>query len=163
MDPSEAELQAMNTLDEVFDWAGVARDVRTTLGASLGRPTLIRDIVFIDRATWDGVIVVLKGHGTPPAGGGDPPERDLTPLDKARLEMFRRCCLLRAGGRPDTPGSTSAAPGSVAPTAPPPSSLGSPGRKLKMSAVVDQSLDAEVVPLTPAEVRPVRELQNEIR
>ena len=153
MDPSETDLAAMNTLEAVFDWAGVAADLRTTLGASLGRPTLIRDIVFIDRATWDGVIAILKGHGPVPAAGGAPPERDLSPLDKSRLEMFRRACMLRAGAVPDTPGAAPVA--GVAPAAGPPGALGGPpsGRKLKLSAVVDQSLDAEVTPLPPTEIQ----------
>lgn len=90
MDPTEDEANAITDLAKAFDWAGVSADVRTTLGAALGGPTLIRDIAFIPRGDWDNVITRLKGLGAA-VGDGDPPERELTVVDKSRLESFEEC------------------------------------------------------------------------
>jgi len=152
MDPSDTELNGINNLDQAFDWAGVPPDVRTTLGRALGTPTLIRDISFIPRADWDLVVSTLKGLGTPADPADPPPERDLTLIDKARIESFRRVCFRRVGSTPDTPGAPVVAP--AAPAGLPPAALTttSPSRKIKLSAVVDQTLDAEITPLTATEV-----------
>lgn len=151
MDPTEDEANAITDLAKAFDWAGVSADVRTTLGAALGGPTLIRDIAFIPRGDWDNVITRLKGLGAA-VGDGDPPERELTVVDKSRLESFRRVCFRRVGATPDTPG-TPAPPAPAATGGPPaPLATNSPSRKLKLSAVVDQTLEAEVNMLTNDEV-----------
>ena len=76
---------------------------------------------------------------------------DLSPIDLARLEIFRRVCFRRVGATPDSPGMVAAAPAAVAPPPAPIAGTGTP-RKLKMSAIVDQTLDAEVQPLEHAEV-----------
>ena len=156
MDPTETELQAVNNLTAAFDWAGVPADVRVSLGQALGEPQLVRDIVFVSRTDWDTVVATIKGEGPPPVGSAGPrAARDLTPIDRARLEMFRRACMLRAGCKPDTPGSTAGhiAPGAAAML--PASVATSPtaSRKLKLSALVDQTLDAELQPLEQAEIR----------
>ena len=84
-------------------------------------------------------------------GVGPRPPRDLTPVDLARLEIFRRVCFRRVGAIPDGPGSVAAVPGPVATG--PATIGGSPSpRKLKLSAIVDQTLDAEVLPLEQTEV-----------
>ena len=158
MDPSDAELNGISNLTEAFDWAGVPPDVRTTLARALGTPTLIRDISFIPRADWDLVVSTLKGQGVPADAGDPPPERDLTLIDKARIESFRRVCFRRVGSVPDTPGATpvaAPAPAALAPAAI--ANTNSPSRKVKLSAVVDQTLDAEITSLTTAEVNAMYE------
>ena len=158
MDPSDAELNGISNLTEAFDWAGVPPDVRTTLARALGTPTLIRDISFIPRADWDLVVSTLKGQGVPADAGDPPPERDLTLIDKARIESFRRVCFRRVGSVPDTPGATpvaAPAPAALAPAAI--ANTNSPSRKVKLSAVVDQTLDVEITSLTTAEVNAMYE------
>eukprot|EP00434_Breviolum_minutum_P038994 symbB.v1.2.034605.t1/scaffold4499.1/size38882/7 len=92
-------------------------------------------------------------RGLVPAEGGVGPPRpvDLTPIDLARLEIFRRVCFRRVGATPDSPGMVAAAPAAVAQ---PPAPIAGTGtsRKPKMSAIVDQTLNAEVQPLEHAEV-----------
>ena len=61
MEPTETELGAINTLEEAYNWAGVEEDVRGNLNAELGNPTLIRDIVFVPRTTWDTVVGRTRG------------------------------------------------------------------------------------------------------
>ena len=77
MEPTKDELAAISTIDEAYDWAGVPPDVRDSLAKVMGTPQKIRDIAFINRATWDSLSVKVKGSGPAPQGGGDPPERDL--------------------------------------------------------------------------------------
>eukprot|EP00435_Cladocopium_sp_Y103_P012019 s2504_g3.t1 len=146
MEPSAEELNQIETLDAAYDWAGVPGDVRTSLNAALGSPAKIRDIIFVPRMVWDTTVGRTKGKG--PAGSdGVQPDRDLTAIDLARIEIFRRVCFRRLGVAPDTPGNLG--PPAPAVTAPTPAALASssPSRKLKMSAVVDQTLDAEIEPL----------------
>ena len=152
MEPTKDELAAISTIDEAYDWAGVPPDVRDSLAKVMGTPQKIRDIAFINRATWDSLSVKVKGSGPAPQGGGDPPERDLTAVEVGRLEMFRKVCLLRLGGTPDGPGDAVPTP-KVAPSGPILGPGSSPSRKLKLSAVVDQTLDAEVQMLKVTEVQ----------
>lgn len=79
-------------------------------------------------------------------------ESCMSHIDKARLEIFRRVCFKRVGAPVDSPGI--APPVGVAPTASPPAGITtSPSsRKLKLSAVLDQTLDAEVIPLGSEEI-----------
>ena len=107
--------------------------------------------MFVPRQTWD--TIVARTRGLVPADGGVGPANPvgLTPVDLARLEIFRRVCFRRVGATPDSPGMVAVAPAAVAPPPAPLAGAGAP-RKLKMSAIVDQTLDAEVQPLEHAEV-----------
>ena len=145
MEPTADELNQIDTLQAAYDWAGVPEDVRESLKEALGEPSKIRDIIFVARAVWDTIVGRIKGSKPPDADGNRDP-RDLTPVDVFRLEIFRRVCFRRVGAQPDTPGSFGPAVPAVT-AATPASITGQPsGRKLKMSAVVDQTLDAEVMP-----------------
>ena len=120
--------------------------MRESLKEALGEPSKIRDIIFVARAVCDTTVGRIKGSKPPDADGNRDP-RDLTPVDVFRLEIFRRVCFRRVGAQPDTPGSFGPAVPAVT-AATPASITGQPsGRKLKMSAVVDQTLDAEVIAL----------------
>lgn len=76
------------------------------------------------------------------------------------MEIYRRICLLRLGITPDHPGSTGLPVARVNPVGMPPavpaggtsSPLGSPTRKLKLSSVVDPTLDAEIVQVAKSEL-----------
>lgn len=155
MDPTEAELQAVTNLEGAFDWAGVPADIRGALNRALGGPRLVRDIVFVSRTDWDTVVAAIRGEEPIAAGAAGPaPPRDLTPIDRARLEMFRRVCMLRAGCQPDTPGSTVGATPGPAAMVPAAVATGTgSSRKLKLSTLVDQTLDAELQPLEQSEIR----------
>ena len=150
MDPTETELNGMADLNGVYDWAGLADDVRTKLGEALGNPTLIRDIAYVAKDAREQVVGNLKGLG--PARDGAPrAERDLTHVERGRLAMVRRVCFLRLGANP----VGSNAPGTPTPAAAPPAGVGSPigARKIKLSALVDQTLDAEVTALPNGELQ----------
>lgn len=94
MEPTADELNAIDNLDAAYDWAGVPEDVRVALDQGLGKPTKIRDIVFIGRDVWDTIVARTKGKGEPDAEGNRP-DRDLTAVDLARVEIFRRVCFRR--------------------------------------------------------------------
>ncbi|CAJ1414471.1 unnamed protein product, partial [Effrenium voratum] len=76
------------------------------------------------------------------AADGTPSERELTPVDKSRIEIFRRT-VLPVGATP-FPGTCQSGGGGLANAA--------PTRKLKLSSVVDPTLDAEIVQLSHEEV-----------
>ena len=163
MDPTEVELNAINTIPDVGNWAGVAGDLLNGLTLALGNPTKLRDVAFISRPTWDRTVASLKMAEPPPAGspaGTPATERDLTPVESSRIEVFRRVILLRLGIQPDLPGAASIPIALVGTPFPPAGSAGAPApptspattRKLKLSSVVDPTLDAEILQLDPAEV-----------
>eukprot|EP00435_Cladocopium_sp_Y103_P047821 s31_g14.t1 len=157
MEPSAEELNQIETLDAAYDWAGVPADVRTSLNAALGAPAKIRDIIFVPRTVWDTIVGRTKGKG-PPGSDGVQPDRDLTAIDLARIGIFRRVCFRRIGVTPDTPGNLGPPVPSVTAAAPAALTSSSPSRKLKMSAVVDQTLDAEIEPLGVEAVNRVHQL-----
>ncbi|CAE8649479.1 unnamed protein product, partial [Polarella glacialis] len=111
----------------------------------------IRDMVFVNRATWDLTVSALTLAG---ATATDP-RTPVPPVHQGWLEVVHRVCLLRCGMPVDTPGSSLAASSSGVGGTPSAagaqqvaSDPGSPaGRKLRLSSVVDQTLDADVVPL----------------
>lgn len=160
MDPTEAELNAIGNLAEVADWAGANGNLHDSLMAGLGNPTKLRDIAFISRQSWDRVVAALQQEATPATDTAAAVLRNLNPTEESRLEIFRRVCLKRLGITPDFPGGTGlptalavvpTGPGSTA-TAPGPAITGSPTRKLKLSSVVDPTLDAEIQQMEQGEL-----------
>ena len=147
MDPTTDELATINSLAEAGDWAGTSGLVQDALLIALGSPTKFRDLAFISRTIWDRVVGSLK------VSEGDPAvERDLTPVEASRTEILRRVVLLRLGITPDNPGDpgiptarvnpVTMLPGSPGGTVPPSGST--PTRKLKLSSIIDPTLDAEI-------------------
>ena len=152
MDPTEHELGLITNLDEACAWAGVDGNLRTSLEAALGNPGRMREIALIQRPSWDATITALQVT-TPAVGDVAAFDTPLTPVQEARVESLRRVCFLRMVRDPDLPGG--AAPVAPAPGAP---ALGVvPGqpagaRKLKLAAVLDPTLDAEITPLSQREM-----------
>ena len=116
MDPTETELNGMADLNGVYDWAGLADDVRTKLGEALGGPTLIRDVAYVSKDAWELVVGSLKGLGPVTRDGSPRAERELSHVERGRLAMVRRVCFLRLGANPD---SASTATPPTPPAAPP--------------------------------------------
>ena len=106
MDPTEAELNALTDLAQVSDWAGTKGEVHGRMMHSLGDPTKLRDIAFVARPAYRAVTALRVPDGSS-FGSGPPTLRELTPVENARLEVFRRVVLLRLGIRPDMPGDAS--------------------------------------------------------
>ena len=149
MDPTEAELNAMTSIEHVANWAGLEDDLRQTLLRDLGTPTKLRDIAFITRPVWDAVLGLLKVPVPPATDGAAATEREMTPVERSRLEIFRRVVFLRLQMAPDTPGDPGVAkPGVITtPVQGSANTQGSPTRKIKLSVVIDPTLDSEVIQL----------------
>ena len=144
MDPTADELSAMNTLEEVRNWAGVADPIAAPLADALGDPARIREVALITRARWEAAVTSLR------IGDGG---RELTPVEHARIESYRRICLLRVGKNPeDQSGAPQLQPGVVSQPLPATGVGGPPSRRLKLAAVLDPTLDAEVVPIPQNEL-----------
>ena len=159
VDPTEDELRGINSLDDARAWAGVEGRLSRTLNAAFGDPVRVREVALIPRPIWDDTVenLTLQDEGDPL-----PPPRPPTPVEHARVESLRRICCIRAGRPVDHPGDTArpAAP-AVPPAAFPPVGGGAPAaagvpapqaRKLKLSAVLDPTLDAEIQALTDTEI-----------
>ena len=130
----------------------VDKETREALYEGLGGEPSWADLASVPRAAWEEVVAALE------AG----------PLQNGRLERLRRAARVRAGyapgdpRRPTAPEPASAAPGGAALQAggPPqrdptegPSGHRAGGRAVKLSSVLDQTLDAPLVPIPPADVR----------
>ena len=164
MDLSEEELNGITNLEGVRNWAGIGDELNTKLLEKLGQPTKLRDIGFMSRPTWDRAVMTLRMEVPVPVGAPDgtlPGERELSPVEESRVEVYRRVALLRLGIKPDNPGDPSIPTALVGIQQLPPAGGGggaqspptsSPTRKLKMSSVVDPTLDAEIVQLDPGEI-----------
>lgn len=97
MDPTEAELQAIDGLDAAARWAGLEGELRASLLRSMGGLQRVREVPLIPRPTWDTTVGRIR------IGEGDA-ARELTPVEAARIESFRRVCFLRVGRPTDSPG-----------------------------------------------------------
>ena len=165
MDPTEDELAQINNVQDALNWAGVDGNLSQFLQDSLGGVQRVREVALIPRVVWDRTVLVLLIPDDPDPGAIGPPNlRQLRPVEMARVESFRRVCMLRVGRAPDEDGNLQASlPGPAMPPFPAAGGLplqAPPGphqpaattRKLKLSAVLDPTLDAEVVPLATEEV-----------
>ena len=152
MDPTDVELQAIVDLAGANAWAGVDGALLAALQTGLGQVRRVREIALIPRDLWDRTVAALT---IPGAADGDP-ARALTPAELARIESLRRVCFLRVGRPTDSPGDLTPAVAAPAGAPLPPAGGGGAGnggsRKLKLSAVLDPTLDAEVHLMSTAEV-----------
>lgn len=157
MDPTAEELAQITNLDEALDWAGVDGDLRLRLLRVLGDPVRVRDVALIPRPSWDIAVAGLDMAEPPEQPPLAPGSRPLNPVEEARVESVRRVCNLRVG-KPadDAMGAMPAVPAIPGPPFPPVG--GNPGggavsaRRIKLSALIDPTLDAEVVPMGEPEV-----------
>ena len=94
MDPTEAELNAITDLAGVFTWSGVAGGLERSLREALGDPARIRELALVPRPAWDAMASALKVPGPAHADGNAGPPRDLTLVERARVESARRVALL---------------------------------------------------------------------
>ena len=159
VDPDATQLALITTLNEAYDWCGVlvaGGNMREAFSNSLGKPLLMREVVLISTADYDEAIASCVWT---PADPAPPAERGLNAAEKARCRSLRRVCRLRCGlPADDVPSIPPAgAAGGVAPLPPVGASTAlaiiGTARKIKLSAVVDQALDAEITPLSSVEVR----------
>ena len=154
IDPPPDELAQIATVAKALAWAGGDADLERWLGTSLGgAPTMLRHVVLVDRASWDYAVEHLGNDvGAHPG-----------PLASAKLESFRRVARLRCGlcpgdhpeaqrqrealrAAPGAPPAAALAGGGASQGAAPPGPSPS-ARRIKLSAVLDPTLDAEVIPI----------------
>ena len=127
-----------------------------SLRRALGDPARVRELALVPRPAWDTMASALQVPGAVDAEGNPGPLRDLTLVEQARIESTRRVALLRMGIPPDSQG-TPGPPAAVPATGPgSPAAGGQPAagsRRLKLSAVLDPTLDADVVSLGNLEIQ----------
>jgi hypothetical protein len=165
IDPTTEELAGINTLAQIFDWLGTAEPARVALCAALGGGTpRLRDVVYIKGNDWDNAVASVS-ISVP--DNNEP--RHLTPVECGHMAMLRRICRLRLGlravevldtGRPAaglqgsgldmasplSQGSTLASPNSAP-------SISTSDPKLKLSIILDPSLDSDLIRLPHSQVR----------
>ena len=143
----------INSLEEAMNWrAGVGAELQQVLLEALGQPARVREITLIPRPVWNQTVEKLEIPAVAPATEA----RNLTPVEMARLESLRRVCNIRVGREADDSGiGWLAAPVIPGPPFPPIGGQPAPAgqaRKIKLSAVLDPTLDAEIIPLSDTEV-----------
>ena len=165
MDPTEDELAQINDVQGAMDWAGVEGDLATRLQEVLGGVQRVREVALITRPVWDRAVENLQVPDVVDLAAPGPPNlRALLPVEIARTESFRRVCLMRVGRPTDEQGG-GVPLSNIAPAILPFPAAGGPHagnagnapqaattRKLKLSAILDPTLDAEIVPLPPDEI-----------
>eukprot|EP00435_Cladocopium_sp_Y103_P054492 s1011_g17.t1 len=155
--------------EDALNWAGVDGDLAQRLQDGLGGVQRVREVALIARVIWDRTVMALTVPELPdPNVMGPPNVRHLTPVEAARVESFRRVCLIRVGRPPDEPGGGMPLQQAGPAGAPFPPAGGQPlqgqghqpgqgqapstTRRLKLSAILDPCLDADIIPLSPEEI-----------
>ena len=153
-DPTESELAGFTELSHVFNWAGIAGSFQAAFKKALGEPDFMRDVVHISRRSWDAAM----GFKLPDSASSQqqpPPDLALSPVQEGRLESSHRACFLKCGVAIDTPSAgqgpqngfrIGASDSSTTPPGMWPAATQGSSKKLKLSAVVDQTLEAEIQP-----------------
>ncbi len=154
MDPTETELAAISDLAGATAWSGVEGALLRNLQVALGNVQRVREAALIPRNMWDTSVASVRVPASADEADG---QRELSPAERARIESLRRVCFLRVGRPTDSPGDPVAiAPSPVAAVPPFPAvggGYGSPNpRKLKLSSILDPTLDAEVQIMSTTEI-----------
>jgi hypothetical protein len=128
----------------------------TTAARALGDPTMLRDLIYIGAAEWSNTIDAIIVATT-----DDPPVlTPITAVQRGRLGALRRVARMRCGLTPgELPLGPMPALGAtpVVFVAPGPSAPSAPyGSRLKLSSLVQQGLDVDLVQITPNEIRVLR-------
>jgi len=129
MDPDGDDLASFDTIKAVLVWATVPDCVARALFRNLGNPTRFRDVALMPKSTFDEAVAGLRiqQQRQPPLGGGtgtpgeeiddeafeadpEPLFRKVLPVEVAQLEAFRRACVRKCGGDPDSPYSPTLSP-----------------------------------------------------
>ena len=165
IDPNEKDLAGITTIAEAFKWLGTEEPARKSLLAALGaaEPRL-RDLVYIKSKDYDDMLAQLI---IPGAEGKD--SRAPTPLEMGHYAQLRRICRLRMGLTAVEVVSTLPALGTVGFSQPSPmqgvetsllSVLAaakpapvSTEPRLKLSVILDPTLDSELVRLPHHKIR----------
>ena len=158
VDPTAQEIEGFSTVADIMAWLGIAAPVKEALALELGAEPKIRDVVYIRETDWNQLVEDLQV--TVPVAGGSPTIRKLKPLERGHLDGLRRISRLRLGLTALPGPSVVAAHSSAQPTGD--ASLGGVGSgaqppaaepKLKLSAILDPSLDSDLVRLAAATIR----------
>ena len=162
VDPTIDELASMQDIAAIFDWLGTAEPVRASfIGAMGGGAPRLRDIVYMTEAAWSAAVGAIT------VAVPDNPERALSPIERGHLPMVRRIARLRlgltaveeqtgappggAGGAGAQAVSTGALPGGAGLRTP--ASAAMAETSIKLSMVLDPSVDSVLVRLAPPVIR----------
>ena len=159
MDPSVAELLAMTTVDNVFEWLESTKELQDAMTAAMGAPPSLRSWAHIPDSRFAAEVRGFKvgDRSLTPAEEGQVGQvsriarlallaRTSSAVGGANLPLAMSGSLAAPGGGGDS-SSAAGAPTPVAETA----SLGS--IKIRLSTVLDQADDTEIKPLTTEELR----------
>ena len=153
MGPTADELAALTTLEQVRALCIVDAEIWGLFMDDLGGPADLLDAVHIPQEVWDRTAAAVTR--IPPAvGDAAPPPIPITPVQLGRLARARNALLLRHGLNPmgalaphaavvNPPGGGPVIPGSPKPAA-------SPSRDVKLSSLVDVTLEGKVAHLEQA-------------
>ena len=141
IDLTADQLERADSLDKAAKEIGIASQVYAAVDNAIGGATSFRDIALIPRASWDRAIAAARVGENP-----------LPVVSVARLEVLWRTARIKVGL---TPGEAPPSPPAVEPYtgATPGTASADTSRKLKLSSLIDRTLDADLVPLPGVTVR----------
>ena len=166
VDPTSEELAVIGDLAAATAWTGLPDPAWQAFSTALGGPTLLRQVTATARIDWD-----IAVDATRLPGEDADTFVPLSAVAKGQLEGLRRVCRIRCGLAPgDHPDALAAAAAAAAAAAyatgagsgggtgggfcsPPAPAPPASARRINLSNLVDQSLDAPVEPLSQARIR----------
>ena len=170
MDPTPEQLAAIMNIDEAVAWVGMKPEVLVALRKLMGNFTLLREVVLIPVKSWEKLLAKMEEteciHFAATGEGDDEVEaydRTASPLEMGQAGSLRRIARLRMGLAADET-ATGEAPSVAGGGAGVPTVEASAGagaivlagqitRKVKLSNVLDQGDDTEVVPIENTRLR----------
>ena len=94
MDPAPSRLAAIQTLDQLFEEAGVHTPLKEGVLSALGNPTTVREVAFVSEEDWQELATTLTFNPEPGTEGSS---LRLTPVQKSRIRFLQRVARLTAG------------------------------------------------------------------
>jgi hypothetical protein len=151
IDPTAAEAAGITDIKKACAWSGITGTQFDAFAAVTGEPRLLRELVFMPLAEFETATSIAS---TPGAAATDPSVL-FTTIVRGRFVSLRRVARMRCGL---TPGEVGAAAQQALVVAGGGAQLGpqasaSTSLKIKLSSLVDQSLDVELVEISPAIIR----------
>ena len=147
MEPTAAEIQSFQNVQNIMDWAGVDDTLRDAYFEKVGTIRLIRELAGLTEKdatdAIDSMLLPVSGETT---------TRSPLPVEKTRLGLARVAARLRCGlsATEPKPGAMQLGPGPL--VGPPVAAVPDAGSGIELGTVWDQSSRTQVVMLKPREI-----------
>ena len=140
VDPNETDLALLNSLADIWKWAGVTEALVKEFTKTVGDLPLVREFVLISEADFEEALAQCR-------------DKSLTLVEKTRFRSARRVARIKLGLTPVPEPTLAASPATPVGGAMVPGSPKEVGRRVKLAQVLDQTCDGEIEKIDPSAVR----------